>query len=83
MTSPNVKASAPNPTLTTHPSLGVAGVLQGATIATCTGCMRLHLIRLHLLQSVMQRNFWDCKFSSTSAVPTQYRRGIAAPVEAV
>ncbi len=37
MTSPDVKAPGAHPTLTTHPLLGVAGVLLGAMIATCTG----------------------------------------------
>lgn len=37
MTSPDVKAPETHPTLTTHPLLGVAGVLLGALIATCTG----------------------------------------------
>jgi hypothetical protein len=37
MTSPDVKAPESHPTLTTHPLLGVAGVLLGAMIATCTG----------------------------------------------
>ncbi|MGA3131506.1 MAG: MFS transporter [Terracidiphilus sp.] len=37
MTSPDVKAHEAHPPLTTHPLLGVAGVLLGALIATCTG----------------------------------------------
>src|ERR1700753_3012606 len=37
MTRPDVKAPEANPTLTTHPLLGMAGVLLGAMIATCTG----------------------------------------------
>jgi DHA2 family multidrug resistance protein len=37
MTSPDVKAPDVHPTLTAHPLLGVAGVLLGAMIATCTG----------------------------------------------
>jgi MFS transporter, DHA2 family, multidrug resistance protein len=37
MTSPDVKAPEAHPALTTHPLLGVAGVLLGAMIATCTG----------------------------------------------
>jgi MFS transporter, DHA2 family, multidrug resistance protein len=37
MTIPDVKAHEAHPTLTTHPLLGVAGVLLGAMIATCTG----------------------------------------------
>jgi MFS transporter, DHA2 family, multidrug resistance protein len=37
MTSPPAGASEPAATLTTHPILGVAGVLLGAMIATCTG----------------------------------------------
>jgi len=37
MTSPDSKAPEIHPTLTTHPLLGVAGVLLGAMIATCTG----------------------------------------------
>jgi MFS transporter, DHA2 family, multidrug resistance protein len=37
MTGPDVKAPDAHPILTTHPLLGVAGVLLGAMIATCTG----------------------------------------------
>src|ERR1700739_3975289 len=37
MTSPDVKAPEAHPVLTTHPLLGVAGVLLGAMIATATG----------------------------------------------
>ena len=37
MTSPDVKTHDDHPTLTTLPVLGVAGVLLGAMIATCTG----------------------------------------------
>ncbi len=36
MTSPDVKAPEAHPTLTTLPLLGVAGVLLGEMIATCT-----------------------------------------------
>jgi MFS transporter, DHA2 family, multidrug resistance protein len=37
MTSPDVNAHDAQPVVTTHPLLGVAGVLLGALIATCTG----------------------------------------------
>src|SRR5260370_3726933 len=37
MKSPDAKVPEAHPTLTTHPLLGVAGVLLGALIATCTG----------------------------------------------
>src|SRR5580692_1222102 len=37
MTGPDVKPAEAHPPLTTHPLLGVAGVLLGAMIATCTG----------------------------------------------
>jgi DHA2 family multidrug resistance protein len=37
MTSHDVKAPEAHPTLTTHPLVGVAGVLLGAMIATCIG----------------------------------------------
>lgn len=37
MTGPESNAQAPHPAVTTHPLLGVAGVLLGALIATCTG----------------------------------------------
>src|SRR5580700_8044337 len=37
MTGPDVKAHDAQPVVTTHPLLGVAGVLLGALIATCTG----------------------------------------------
>src|ERR1700759_331530 len=35
--SPDAKRQEPTSTLTTHPLLGIAGVLLGAMIATCTG----------------------------------------------
>ena len=37
MTGPDVNAQDTRPVVTTHPMLGVAGVLLGALIATCTG----------------------------------------------
>src|SRR6201986_214552 len=37
MTGPDANAQDAHPTITTHPLLGVAGVLLGALIATCTG----------------------------------------------
>src|ERR1700757_4374187 len=37
MTSPDAKPPVARPILTTHPLLGIAGVLLGAMIATCTG----------------------------------------------
>src|ERR1700683_4587181 len=37
MTSSDAKTPDVHPTLTTHPVLGVAGVLLGAMVATCTG----------------------------------------------
>ena len=37
MTGPDVNAQDTRPQVTTHPLLGVAGVLLGALIATCTG----------------------------------------------
>jgi DHA2 family multidrug resistance protein len=37
MTAPDASTQDPRPAVTTHPLLGVAGVLLGALIATCTG----------------------------------------------
>jgi DHA2 family multidrug resistance protein len=37
MTDPDANTQDPRPAVTTHPLLGVAGVLLGAFIATCTG----------------------------------------------
>ena len=37
MTGPDVNSQDTHPVVTTHPLLGVAGVLLGALIATCTG----------------------------------------------
>jgi len=37
MTRPDLKTAEAHPALTTHPFLGIAGVLLGALIATCTG----------------------------------------------
>lgn len=37
MTDSGVNSAEAQPTLATHPFLGIAGVLLGAMIATCTG----------------------------------------------
>jgi DHA2 family multidrug resistance protein len=37
MTGPDTNTQGTRPVVTTHPLLGVAGVLLGALIATCTG----------------------------------------------
>ena len=39
MTGPDAKPQDTRSAVTTHPLLGVAGVLLGALIATCTGCL--------------------------------------------
>jgi MFS transporter, DHA2 family, multidrug resistance protein len=64
MTSPDLKAPEANPTLTTHPLLGVAGVLMGAMIATCTG--RLMNVGLADIRGVLHLGIDEASWINTS-----------------
>jgi MFS transporter, DHA2 family, multidrug resistance protein len=56
--------SAPPPVITTHPVLGVLGVLLGASIATCTG--RLISVGLPDLRGHLHLGFDEASWLSTS-----------------
>jgi MFS transporter, DHA2 family, multidrug resistance protein len=64
MTSPDVKAPDAPPTLTTHPLLGVAGVLLGAMIATCTG--RLMSVGLADIRGALHLGVDEASWINTS-----------------
>ena len=64
MTSPDVKTPDAHPTLTTHPLLGVAGVLLGAMIATCTG--RLMSVGLADIRGVLHLGVDEASWINTS-----------------
>src|SRR5271156_5650660 len=64
MTSPEVKAPEAHPTLTTHPLLGVAGVLLGAMIATCTG--RLMSVGLADMRGALHLGVDEASWINTS-----------------
>lgn len=64
MTSPEAKAPDGRPTLTTHPLLGVAGVLLGAMIATCTG--RLMSVGLADIRGALHLGVDEASWINTS-----------------
>src|SRR6202167_4261736 len=64
MTGPDVTAPAAHPTLTTHPLLGVAGVLLGALIATCTG--RLMSVGLADIRGALHLGFDEGAWINTA-----------------
>ena len=64
MTSPEVKAPEARPALTTHPLLGVAGVLLGAMIATCTG--RLMSVGLADIRGALHLGVDEASWINTS-----------------
>jgi MFS transporter, DHA2 family, multidrug resistance protein len=64
MTSPDVNASDAHPALTTHPFLGVAGVLLGAMIATCTG--RLMSVGLADIRGALHLGVDEASWINTS-----------------
>ena len=64
MTSPDAKAPEVDPTLTTHPFLGVAGVLLGAMIATCTG--RLMNVGLADIRGALHLGIDEASWINTS-----------------
>src|ERR1700741_938445 len=64
MTSSDVKAPEARPILTTHPLLGVAGVLLGAMIATCTG--RLMSVGLADIRGALHLGVDEASWMSTS-----------------
>lgn len=64
MTSQEAKPAEPTPTLTTHPLLGVAGVLLGAMIATCMG--RLMSVGLADLRGALHLGVDEASWINTS-----------------
>jgi MFS transporter, DHA2 family, multidrug resistance protein len=64
MTSPDVKTPDSHPTPTTHPLLGVAGVLLGAMIATCTG--RLMNVGLADIRGALHLGIDEASWINTS-----------------
>src|SRR6202167_4678303 len=64
MTSPDVQAREAHPTLTTHPLLGIAGVLLGALIATCTG--RLMSVGLADIRGALHLGVDEASWINTS-----------------
>lgn len=64
MTSPDAKTPDVHPTLTTHPVVGVAGVLLGAMIATCTG--RLMSVGLPDLRGALHLGIDEASWINTS-----------------
>src|SRR5580693_9777852 len=64
MTNPDVKAAEIHPTLTTHPLLGIAGVLLGAMIATCTG--RLMSVGLADIRGALHLGVDEASWVNTS-----------------
>jgi DHA2 family multidrug resistance protein len=64
MTSPDIQAPDTHPTLTTHPFLGVAGVLLGAMIATCTG--RLMSVGLADIRGALHLGIDEASWLNTS-----------------
>jgi len=64
MTSPDVKTPEAHPALTTHPLLGVAGVLLGAMIATCTG--RLMSVGLADIRGALHLGVDEASWINTS-----------------
>ncbi len=64
MTGPDVNAQDARPVVTTHPMLGVAGVLLGALIATCTG--RLMSVGLADIRGALHLGFDEGAWINTA-----------------
>jgi len=64
MTTPAVAKPEAHPTLTAHPFLGIAGVLLGAMIATCTG--RLMSVGLADIRGAMHLGVDEASWINTS-----------------
>src|ERR1700739_942956 len=64
MTTPDAKAAEASPALTAHPLLGVAGVLLGAMIATCTG--RLMSVGLPDIRGALHLGVDEASWINTS-----------------
>ncbi len=64
MTGPDVNAEDTHPVVTTHPLLGVAGVLLGALIATCTG--RLMSVGLADIRGALHLGFDEGAWINTA-----------------
>src|SRR5580658_2618430 len=64
MTGPDANTQDTRPTITTHPLLGVAGVLLGALIATCTG--RLMSVGLADIRGALHLGVDEASWINTS-----------------
>src|ERR1700733_14964671 len=64
MTGPDANVQDTRPTITTHPLLGVAGVLLGALIATCTG--RLMSVGLADIRGALHLGFDEASWLNTT-----------------
>src|SRR6201996_4192370 len=64
MMSPDVKRQDPTSTLTTRPLLGIAGVLLGAMVATCTG--RLMSVGLADIRGALHLGVDEASWMNTS-----------------
>ena len=64
MTGPDVNAQDTRPVVTTHPLLGIAGVLLGALIATCTG--RLMSVGLADIRGALHLGFDEGAWINTA-----------------
>ena len=72
MTSQAANPPETTPALTTHPYLGVAGVLLGAMIATCTG--RLMSVGLADIRGALQLGVDEASWINTSFNALQVRQ---------
>jgi hypothetical protein len=98
MTSPSTNPPEGVPKLTTHPYLGVAGLLLGAMVATCTGRLTsvgLVDIRGALLLRADEASWLNTSFNASmmlccmsgdrhiyATAPTQYRPIVVSNSEA-
>src|SRR5580693_4715202 len=64
MTEPDINTQDTHPAMTTHPLLGVAGVLLGALIATCTG--RLMSVGLADIRGALHLGVDEASWINTS-----------------
>src|ERR1700744_5244938 len=64
MTGPDVKTHDAHPVVATHPLLGIAGVLLGALIATCTG--RLMSVGLTDIRGALHLGVDEASWINTS-----------------
>ena len=82
MTGPDANTQDPRPPVTTHPLLGVAGVLLGALIATCTSRLMgvgLADIRGALLLGVDEGSWINTAFNASMGPFSVYLGGLLGP----